>query len=980
MEWSRGGSQSISADRRGNLRAAEETEAVASRASRSFTFGPFVLVPERQTLLKNGEAVRLGGRALHLLTALVERAGELVGKSELIAEVWPGTSVDEGNLKVNMAALRRVIEAGPDAPQYIATVVGRGYRFVAPVQAKGAVELQVEASQPLTPSHNLPTSTMRIFGRAQAIVSLGTDLEQSQLVSIVGAGGIGKTTVALAVAQRALEGFAEGVWLVDLATLTDAERIPSAIAAVLGVEAHSPDMLAVLCAFLRNRQALLVLDSCEHLIEGVASCADRILASAAGVRILATSREPLRIAKERVRKLPGLETPPESHAMGARNALDFAAVQLFVERATDADSSFLLNDADAPIVGQICRKLDGLALAIELAATRVGTFGATGLLHQLDDRFRLLSGWRAGPERHRTLAATLDWSYGLLDEREAAMLRAVSVFAGAFDLEGAAAVFAENRFEVLDLLASLSAKSLLAVEPKGEGVTCRLLETMRVYALARLRSSGEEQVMRLRHAAHLCAVLERAKAEWAARPSRDWGAAYTPLLDDLRGALAWTALDPANRALLIRLTVAGILLWNHLSLTQECRTHVARALAELPGTELVDSATEMRLQMSLAGSTMFTRGLVPEVLAALLRTRDIAVRLGDIDHQLSSLRMMGSYQSFICELEPALATLEKFAVVAAEHDPSALRDGETHVGITELHAGRLENARRRLERLHRRTTASVEEPRLARFLHDHAVDVGIVLCYAEWLTGSPDTAAHTAEATLAQSLKTKHALSLSNALAVGACPVFFLSRRYEECARYAAMLDDTVREHGILIWSPTARFYRGALACARPDVPAHGIEELLGAVAEFRAINHWARMSWILAVLADALARGGRLSEAAVTIAEALEWGRQHAELWCLPEVLRIQASILKAQNRTKEAEAVLVEAIAVASDIAALSWRLRAANDLAELLLASSRGSEAHEILQPIFSAFTEGFATRDLVVASERLAAASLSKRKTS
>jgi hypothetical protein len=335
--------------------------------------------------------------------------------------------------------------------------------------------------------------------------------------------------------------------------------------------------------------------------------------------------------------------------------------------------------------------------------------------------------------------------------------------------------------------------------------------------------------------------------------------------------------------------------------------------------------------------------------------------------------MMGSYQSFVCELEPALATLAKFAAVAAEHDPSALRDGETHVGITELHAGRLQDARRRLEGLHRRAVASVEEPRMARFLHEHSVDVGIVLCYAEWLTGSPDTAAHTAEETLMRSLKTKHALSVSNALAVGACPVFFLSRRFEECARYATMLDEQVRQHGILIWSPTARFFRGALACSRNVVPAQGIEELIQSVAEFRAINHLARMSWVLAVLADALARSGRISEATSTIGEALAWGREHSERWCMPEVLRIQASILTAENRGPEAESVLMDAIALAQDIAGLSWQLRAASDLAQLWLVKSRKTEARELLQPILGAFREGFATVDLVVARERLDAAS-------
>jgi len=943
---------------------------IAARQTRSFAFGPFRLVPARQLLLRGEQAVRIGGRALDLLTALVERPGELVTKSELFARAWPDTTVDEGNLKVNMAVVRRALGEGPDTPQFIATVVGRGYRFVAPVQLLEPVDLPALASAPSIPTHNLPFATTRIFGRADAIAALRRDLDQSRLVSIVGPGGIGKTTVAIAVAEQVIEAFAEGVWLVDLAPLKGAERAPHAIAGALGLQAHSADVLSVLCEFLRSRQTLLVLDNCEHIIEGIASCVDRILANAVGVRILVTSREPLRLAKERVRRLSGLDAPPLASSVDAQGALDFPAVQLFVERATDCNGSFRLSDADAPIVAQLCRRLDGLALAVELAATRVDAFGVTGLLRQLDDRFRVLGGRRAGPERHRTLAATLDWSYSLLDEGQAALLRAVSVFAGAFDLEGATTVLAGTSQDVLDALVSLSAKSLLAVEPAGEGVSCRLLETTRAYALERLHGSGEEQTVRKRHAEYVLAVLDRAKIEWARRPAGEWGAIYGPLVDDLRRALAWAGIERENRGLLIRLTVAGTVLWDHLSLTEDCRAHVSRALEELRCSDLVGTATEMQLQMSLAGSVMFTRGLVPEVLIALKRTLHIADQLGDIDHHLRSLRTIGCYRAFVGEYEAAIVTLEKFAALANEHDPSALPDGETHLGISELFAGRLESARRRLERLQRRASLGFEDSRLARFLYDRSVDVGVVLAYAQWLTGSPDTAAQTAEATVAQGLRTKHWLSLSNALAVGACPVLFMSRRYEECGRYLVMLDEQVRQHGIVVWAPTARFYRGALACAQADPPERGIADLELAVEEFRAINHWARMSWVLAVLADALARSGRVADAATTIEEAIDWGRAHGERWCMPEVLRIHAAILAAQGRLDEAEAVLVESIATARDIGALSWRLRAASDLAQLWRSRSRFADARELLSPVFTAFTEGFATRDLVVAAELMA----------
>lgn len=943
-----------------------------TRSAGSFAFGPFKLVPTRQLLLRGDQPVRIGGRALDLLRALVERPGELVTKSELLAQAWPDTSVDESNLKVNMAVLRRALEEGPSSPQYIATVVGRGYRFVAPVQvqAQVPVELPPITSAPATIAHNLPSSAARIFGRADAIASLRRDLDQSRLVSIVGPGGVGKTTVAVAVAEQALEAFSEGVWLIDLSALKDPARAPNAIAEVFGLQANSADLLSALCEFLRNRQTLLVLDSCEHVIEGVASCADRILASAAGVRLLVTSREPLRLAKERVRRLSGLPSPPDAAALDARNALHFPAVELFVERATDGDGAFRLSDADAPLVAQICRKLDGLALAIELAATRVDAFGVTGLLRQLDDRFRLLGGRRAGPERHRTLAATLDWSYGLLDPHEAALLRAVSVFAGAFDLEGAAAVCATSPMDVLDALTRLSAKSLLVVEPAPDGVSARLLETTRAYAVVQLERLGEEPAVRRRHAERVCAVLEEAKRDWARCSAAEWGEKYGPVVDDLRHALAWAATDAAERELSIRLTVAGTLLYNHLSLTEECRTHVLRALGELGDAGLVGTPTEMQLQGSLAGATMFTRGLVPDVLTALRRTLDIAEQREDVDHRLLCLRMIGAYHAFTGDYETARATLEEFIALAKAHDPSALPDGETHLGITEVLAGHLESARRRLERLHQRGSLGLDDPRMARFLYDRNVDVGNVLAYARWLTGSPDAAAQAAEATVALALKTKHGLSLSNALAVAACPVSFMSRRYDECGRYLALLEEQVQQHGIVIWAPTARFYRGALACAERDPPPEGVADLERAVEEFRAINHGARMSWVLAVLADSLARSGRIADATATIEDAARWGRAHGEGWCMPEVLRIHASILTTQGRRDEAEALLLDAIERARESGALSWRLRAANDLAASWHARSRVDDARALLRPIFTAFTEGFATRDLVVAAELIA----------
>ena len=350
----------------------------------------------------------------------------------------------------------------------------------------------------------------------------------------------------------------------------------------------------------------------------MAAAVDRLARHLDDVRILTTSREPLRIRGERVHRLRGLECDPRE-SPAADEARKFPAVELFAARASER-SGYRLTDADAPAVAEICRRLDGNALAIELAATQTAAFSPAQILQMLDDSFRLLKlGPPGAPLRQQSLLATLDWSYSLLSEREAALLRAISVFAGVFSVDGATAVSNGSPAEVLDALAQLAAKSLLAMDANADVVTYRLLETTRAYCLERLRVSGEDQAVRCRHAEHVCAVLEQAASEWSQRPAREWGAAYRHVVDDLRVALAWVGRDEANRSLRIRLTVAGLLLWNHFSLIEECRVHVSRAIEELDAAGLAGTAFEMKFKLWLGGSTMFMRGLKPEAIDALRR-------------------------------------------------------------------------------------------------------------------------------------------------------------------------------------------------------------------------------------------------------------------------------------------------------------------------------------------------------------------------
>src|SRR4051794_3669988 len=407
----------------------------------AISFGPFRLLAARRLLLEGDEPVRLGSRGFDILAALVERAGEVVGKEELIARAWPGTFVEESNLKIQVSALRRALGDGQGGHRYIVTVPGRGYSFVAPVSLEEPPQAPPPPTIAPAGAHNLPLAVTRMIGRDETVAALVSPLSRERLGTTVGPGGIGKPTVALAVAERVIADYEHGVWLVDLAPLGDPRLVPSTVATVLKLEVRSDDPLPWLVAFLADRRMLLVLDSCEHVVDTAAALVAEGLRRAPGVRVLATSREPLRVGGERLHRLPPLDFPAEPAGLAAAAALAFPAVRPLLRRAAASLDGFELGDADAPLVAVICRRLDGIALAIELAAGRVDAFGIGGLAALLDDRFPVLKGGRrSAPPRHRAMSAVLDWSYGLLPEGERAILRRLAVFAGDFALDSAVAV------------------------------------------------------------------------------------------------------------------------------------------------------------------------------------------------------------------------------------------------------------------------------------------------------------------------------------------------------------------------------------------------------------------------------------------------------------------------------------------------------------------------------------------------------------
>lgn len=469
-----------------------------------YQFGPYRLLIERRLLLDGDKPVRIGGRALDLLVLLVQQAGSVVTKDALMAHAWPGCFVEETSLRFHITTLRRILGEGQGGARYIANISGRGYCLVAETRRSGAAAGISTAPPPPAISqtpHNLPARLTRLLGRDALLDQLLQQSRTERLLTLLGPGGMGKSALALALAEKSLGAFPGGVWYVDLSMVQDASLIGSTLATAAGIGVDPKSALAHLLTSLQDRKVLFVLDNCEHLVLDTSLIASALLGGLRQLHIVATSREALQLRGEVLVPVGALDTPPPDAPTTAAAVERFPSVQLFVERAIASVGSFALSDEDAAPAAEIVRQLDGMPLAIELVAARVDSFGVSGLLCQLDDRFPLLTQRRrGGPERHRTLRSLLDWSFQHLSQTEQAVLRRAAIFGGAFDEASLCAVACDvevDRAAVARGLSGLVARSLVSVEATEPEPRYRLLTTTRLYALDHLRNAADHQDVRV---------------------------------------------------------------------------------------------------------------------------------------------------------------------------------------------------------------------------------------------------------------------------------------------------------------------------------------------------------------------------------------------------------------------------------------------------------------------------------------------------
>jgi len=918
-------------------------------------FGPFRLIPSLGLLLEGDRPVQLGNRALTILQILTDRAGEVVEKEELARLVWPTTFVDETNLRVHISALRRVLGDGHEGSRYIVNIPGRGYRFAATVERLldgPALERKT------TPTFPLPHGLTRLVGRDVAVEKLKAELTRERMITVVGSGGIGKTSLVLKAIPSWLTDSGYDARFVDIALVSEPSTVATTVASViLGTKVHE-DVVVALLNELWDRRLLIILDNCEHVIPAVARLCETLLSSTQYVKFIATSREALRIPGEWIHRLSALPTPPADETITAAEALRYPSVQLFVERANANVNTFELRDPDVAAVGSICRRLDGVPLSIEFAAARVDLFDVNSIAERLDDRFTLLTkGSRNALPRQESLLAVLEWSCGLLSSDRKIVLSRLGIFAGYFGVDDAIDVVngeGISRQAALESLSDLVAKSMLLADAGGLAVSYRLLETTRAYAYEKLRESGEVNAVHRRHAQRflgVCGMLATLDADQHA---------LRRTMVDVRVALEWSFGPDGDTVLGVALAAAATPIILQLTSLREHRRYIELALNSLaarPDSEKEHS--EFRAEISLREAQAFAGIFLDKNYAdlhdRLERARKLSIDAGDTEHELKVLWLQygiaflqGNYDRALERAEMYSALADKSVKKGTQLVSYRLRAG----ALGDL--GRYTQAQDLAEKALRIDRKEVGGSRIHAYEMDQWVATRAKLVKILWLRGQPDDARTEAHRCLAEAHKVGQEQTICFALTFHIIPVFVWRGELDDAA---AFVDQLIKlSHNVFYhyheWGLLYRKFLDAVASAKSR------SEMLFEVSHSAKVPAHADM---LATFDVTLLRPDVLARAEANQA-----------IWIAPEVLRTSAHRLVTGAKSiasTPAEAVLLRSLELARAQGAKAWELRAATSLALLYKRAHRRAEAYNVLEDVVNRFTQGYDTKDIKTAVQLL-----------
>ncbi|MGY8707399.1 winged helix-turn-helix domain-containing protein [Bradyrhizobium sp. 18BD] len=924
---------------------------------RTYSFGRWLIDCQRRELRYDNTTVPIGSRAFEILEKLVGSAGLLVTKDDLIGSIWSGLTVEDNTLQVHISAVRKAL--GEDR-NLLKTVSGRGYTL-AGAWRRGL--LDHPAAAPVTVpadaafSSNLPSFRAPLIGREDCLSQLAELLSAYRAVTLVGPGGIGKTKLAIELARSAASSFNDSVALVELATLQDAALAASACARALGLASNDKDVSAASIAqAIGARRLLLVLDNCEHVIEAAAQIASAVLRYCPNVTVLATSREGLRIDGEYVAAIPTLSVPgPDMHDPDL--LLRESAVELFVTRTRALRTNFVAGAAELQKIAGICRRLDGIPLALEFAAARAANLGVDTVLLRLDKRFELLSGGRRDQlPRHQTLRATLDWSYDLLAPAEQDLLCRLAVFPAGFTLDAAIAMMDDtlSRSDVIETLFNLVGKSLVSLDPSFEG-RWRLLESTRAYALEKLAEAGLVAQAARRHAGFLKDIIAPLGDS---SPAPDDISRFAQEIGNVHAALDWAFSPDGDTALGIELTAGFVPVWMQLLSFVECSTRIERALAHFSPEFTCVPKLKAQLYVALGFALLNTTGSADRMKAALSIGLALAEDLSDLELQLKAVWTLWSYNLNSGQYAAAREVGERYLAIALRTGSAANETvGRRLIGAATHFFGAQEDAQREL-------TLSLDHAAHGLdgganqmwFLLNQSVLAKAMLARVLLLQGKVAQSRSLAAECLQEAQREKDKLAIAYALRNAVCPIALMTHDLAAADQAISCLVELVTREGIAFWTSWTCCLKGQLLVLQGE-HRDGIA-LLRSGLKARTENGWLmRNPEFLGSLAEGLLASGVPAQALAAVEEALSMSRQGRQLWCLADLLRIKGEALLANDPSdpSRSELLFAEGLSVAREQQCRFYELKVAAAWARIMAGSNRAQTALELVGPVSAMFDQ-------------------------
>lgn len=881
-------------------------------------------------LLAGEHRLRLTEACANVVRQLLQRPNAVLATSE--SEPAPEEVLEQ------LGALNVYLEEAAPGRWFIAHLPGQGLMLI-------TRSTEATASRRASSTRPLPDLPATFVGRDELARNLEAALQQRRLVSVVGPGGMGKTTVAVAVARRLAPSLADGVCFLDLAKLSSGERLGAELATALGIESPKGDDLDPVTSFLRDKHMLIVLDSCETVVDAAARLAEEVLAGVPQVLLLVTSREPLQANGEWVHRLPPLTSPPEEASLPTWLAMTYPAMQLFCRIAEDRHTKVAMTEENLELVATICRKLDGSPLAIALAASHVPRLGLKGIAEQVGRRMLTLPSIAGAPGRHQTLEAVLDWSYQLLLEPEKRAFCGLASFRGGFDLEAAVDVVnAANRTVALSTILDLVSKSLLMPVHVGDAVLYRMPDMTREFAEGQLQKvdCAEYRAARQRHALYLIRLLALGDCQWNSMGRAEWRRRFGAWVEDVRHALRWAFSDDGNALVAIELTAGSWALAEQTALFADYESFAGTALKLVSSLHppRPDLAVRLHIIPCIQQHRWVSRDLTQ--LATLNKAVEIGKTVGTADAQLGGLLAMwslsfqlGEYPATLpwCNTMQQLADARADAVVeltGRRTRAQTLHFLGDHATAGKIALGICAQSNTRIPLSYTPSPVSTD------------VSMRILLARIQWIEGHADQARRTLDECL-ELARHDAPQSLCQVLGVAAIPVALWSGWDDACQSWVDQLVEHAGRYDYLYWQHWGGLFQALLAHDGRCLP-EAVLVVLQPANQTKFRDHIGTFN------------AAYLSDDALARVEAGSVG------WCAPEVLRIQAEREMAAGGMDAAATYLARALKLARSQGALAWELRAAMTAHRLSQLAGNRAHGQQVLASVYDRFAEGFATRDL------------------